>query len=126
MQQEAIEAFATQVMTDLAAAYSGVIINIGHKLGLYRAMAAAGPLTTEELARRTGIRERYVREWLNQQHAGGYVRYEPAGRSYELPDEHAYVLADDRSPTFLAPAFDGASSIWLDEDKALEAIRSGE
>lgn len=125
MRQELIDTFATQVMTDLAAAYSGVLVNIGHKLGLYRAMAAAGPLTSEELAAKTGIRERYLREWLGNQHAGGYVHYDPARSTYSLPDEHAQVLVDDQSPSFLAAAFDGASSIWLDEDKALEAIRAG-
>lgn len=126
MQADIIEAFATTVMTDLAAAYSGVLVNIGHKLGLYRAMAGAGPLTSEEVAERSGIRERYVRDWLNNQRVGGYVIYDPARRAYTLPDEHAYVLVDEESPTFLAPAFDGASSIWLDEDKALDAIRSGQ
>jgi 2-polyprenyl-3-methyl-5-hydroxy-6-metoxy-1,4-benzoquinol methylase len=125
MRQEVIEAFATQVMTDLAASYSGVLVNIGHKLGLYRAMAGAGRLTSEELAERTGVRERYLREWLNNQRAGGYVLFDPGSRSYTLPDEHAFVLADDSSPAFLAPAFDGASSIWLDEDKSIEAIRAG-
>lgn len=125
MHQETIEAFANQVMSDLAAAYSGVLVNIGHKLGLYRAMAGAGPLTSEELAAKTGIRERYVREWLGNQRAGGYVLYDPARRTYTLPDEHAQVLVDQSSPTFLAPAFDGASSIWLDEDKSREAIRTG-
>lgn len=125
MQQERIEAFAARVMTDLAAAYSGVLVNIGHKLGLYRAMAGAGPLSSEQLAERSGIRERYVREWLGNQHAGGYVLYDPARRAYSLPEEHAQVLVDSESPAFLAPAFDGASSIWLDEDKTREAIRAG-
>ncbi len=126
MQPEIVEAFATQVMSDVAIAYSGVLVNIGHKLGLYRAMAGAGPLTSEQVAERSGIRERYVREWLNNQRAGGYLLYDPALAAYTLPDEHAYVLVDADSPVFLAPAFDGASSIWLDEDKAIEAIRSGE
>lgn len=125
MNIEMVQAFAGQVMTDLAASYSGVLVNIGHKLGLYRAMAGAGPLTSEQLAERTDIRERYVRDWLDNQRAGGYVLYDPAARTYHLPDEHAHVLADETSPTFLAPAFDGASSIWLDEDKSREAIRAG-
>lgn len=126
MQQEVIEAFAAQVLNDVAIAYSGVLVNIGHKLGLYRAMAGQGPLTSEQVAERSGVRERYVREWLNNQRAGGYLHYDPALRAYTLPDEHAYVLVDTESPTFLAPAFDGASSIWLDEDKAIDAIKSGQ
>jgi hypothetical protein len=62
--QQRIEQFAGQVVTDLAAAMAGVMTNLGHKLGLYRAMAESGPIHSDELARRTGTNERSVREWL--------------------------------------------------------------
>ena len=123
--QTKLQAFGGQMVNDLAAAYSGVMANIGHKLGLYRAMAGAGPMTSTELADKTGTLERYVREWLNNQAAGGYVAYEPATRSYTLPDEHALMLADADSERFIAPAFDVVSSIWHDEDMVAEAFRSG-
>jgi hypothetical protein len=71
-----VEAFAGQVVTDIAAAFSGVMTNIGHKLGLYKAMAGAGWVSSEQLAQKTGTHERYVREWLNNQTAGGYVEYD--------------------------------------------------
>ena len=72
--QQKVEQFAGQVVTDLAAAMAGVMTNLGHKLGLYRAMAESGAISSHELARRTETNERSVREWLNGQVAGGYVQ----------------------------------------------------
>lgn len=120
-----IETFVGQVVTDMAASMSGVMSNIGHKLGLYQAMTGAGPITPTQLAQKTGTHERYVLEWLNNQAAGGYVTYDPATRTYELPDEHAMVLANPESPVFMAPGFDTISSVWLDEDKVADAFQSG-
>ena len=123
--QERIEQFAAQVVTDLAATMAGVMTNLGHKLGLYRAMAESGPLTSDELARRTETNERSVREWLNGQVAGGYLEYDTNTRQYLLPPEHVFVLANPDSPAFLTPAFDVAASLWHDEDQILAAFRSG-
>jgi len=123
--QERIEQFAAQVVTDLAATMAGVMTNLGHKLGLYRAMAESGPLTSDELARRTETNERSVREWLNGQVAGGYLEYDTNTRQYLLPPEHVFVLANPDSPAFLTPAFDVAASLWQDEDQILAAFRSG-
>src|SRR5438105_15153491 len=96
-----LEQFAGQAIGDMAAAISGLLLHIGDRLGLYKAMAGAGPLTPEELAGRTGTAPRYVREWLSNQAAGGYVTYRPAEGTFELPAEHAAVLADEGSPVFL-------------------------
>ena len=123
--QQKIEQFAGQVVTDLAAAMAGVMTNLGHKLGLYRAMAETGPVNSHELARRTGTNERSVREWLNGQVAGGYVLFDTNTNQYLLPPEHAFVLANPDSPAFLTPAFDAAASLWRDEDQILAAFRSG-
>jgi ubiquinone/menaquinone biosynthesis C-methylase UbiE len=123
--QQRIEQFAGQVVTDLAAAMAGVMTNLGHKLGLYRAMAESGPISSNELARRTATSERSVREWLNGQVAGGYVLLDTNTNQYLLPPEHAYVLANPESPAFLPPAFDVAASLWHDEDQILAAFRSG-
>src|SRR5262245_29672194 len=98
--QQRIEQFAGQVVTDLAAAMAGVMTNLGHKLGLYRAMAESGPINSHELALRTGTNERSVREWLNGQVAGGYVLFDTKGEQYSLPPEHAFVLANPDSPAF--------------------------
>ena len=83
--QQIIEQFAGQVVTDLAAAMAGVMTNLGHKLGLYRVMAESGPIHSDELARRTDTNERCVREWLNGQVAGGYVRFDTESKQYLLP-----------------------------------------
>ncbi len=123
--QQRIEQFAGQVVTDLAAAMAGVMTNLGHKLGLYRAMADSGPITSAELARRTSTNERSVREWLNAQVAGAYVRFDANTHQYSLPPEHAFVLANPDSPAFLPPAFDVAASLWHGEDRILDAFRTG-
>ena len=120
------EAFAGQVVTDIAATFSGVMSNIGHKLGLYKAMAGAGEITSQALADKTNTHERYVREWLNNQTAGGYVLRDDTRDTYKLPDEHIPVLVDEESPMFLLPALDVASSLWLDEDKVKAVFLSGE
>jgi SAM-dependent methyltransferase len=121
-----IEAFIGQVVTDLGAAFSGVLVNVGRKLGLYQAMVDLGPCTSAELAKATGIRERYVREWLANQAAGGYVAYNHGKQTYALPPAQAMVLALEKSPIFMAPAFEVAASFWLDEDQIVETFRSGE
>jgi SAM-dependent methyltransferase len=126
LDQAKLEAFTDQVFGDLSASYSAVMTSLGNRLGLYRALAGAGPLTSAELAERAGSAERYVREWLNSQVAGGYVEYDAAAQTYELPPEHAAVLAEADSPALLTPAFDVVASLWLDEEKAVHAFRTGE
>jgi SAM-dependent methyltransferase len=110
---------------DLSAGYGGLMISLGNKLGLYRAMAGAGPLTARELAARTGCAERYLREWLSSQVAGGYLEYHARSDSFEMTPEQALVLADPESPTFIPNAWNVPASMWSDEDKALEAFRTG-
>jgi ubiquinone/menaquinone biosynthesis C-methylase UbiE len=88
-------------------------------------MAGAGPLSSQEVAKRSGCAERYVREWLNSQVAGGYVDYHPTSSTYELAPEQAAILADDTSPVFLAHGWKVVSSMWADEPKSLDAFRTG-
>jgi 2-polyprenyl-3-methyl-5-hydroxy-6-metoxy-1,4-benzoquinol methylase len=102
------------------------MVSLGDKLGLYRAMAGSGPLSSHEIARRSGCSERYVREWLNSQVAGGYIDYHPASATYELTPEQAAVLADDTSPVFLPHAWQVVASMWADEAKTLNAFKTGE
>jgi hypothetical protein len=118
-----VEAFVNQAVGELGATLNAALVVIGDRLGLYKAMAGAGPLTAAELAERTSTSERYVREWLNGQAAGGYVTYD-AGR-YELPPEHALALADENSPAFLPGAFQLMTACVRDEPKIREAFRSG-
>jgi SAM-dependent methyltransferase len=121
-----LEAFMGQAVTDMGAIISAPLMIIGEKLGLYKAMAGAGPLTSEEVAERTGVAERSVREWLRNQAAGGYVAYDPDGDRYTLPDEHALALADEDSPFYILGVYDSIASLYADEDRILDAFRSGD
>ncbi|MDI5986460.1 class I SAM-dependent methyltransferase [Halomonas sp. M4R5S39] len=123
--QTKLEAFVAQAVGDLSSAYGGVMVSLGNKLGLYQAMAGAGPLSAEELASRTGCAERYVSEWLNAQAAGGYVGYHAVSDTYELSPEQAMVLADEESPVFIPHAWQVPASMWFDEERTLEAFRTG-
>ncbi len=125
MNESTLNTLIDKVVNDLAAGYGGVMVSIGDKLGLYRAMAGAGPITSAELAQRTKCAERYVREWLNSQAAAGYVTYHPTSASYELTPEQAFVLADESSPAHFTPAWQVVASMWSDEEKAIEAFRTG-
>ncbi|MFC5175199.1 methyltransferase domain-containing protein [Nocardioides taihuensis] len=121
-----LEQFVHEAVGDLAAAISGLMVHLGDRLGLYRAMAGAGPLTPADVAERTGTHERYVREWLGNQAAGGYVAYEPYAGTFELSAEHALVLADERSPVFLGGAFETIASCYVDHDAFARTFTTGE
>ncbi|HET7527049.1 MAG TPA: class I SAM-dependent methyltransferase [Burkholderiaceae bacterium] len=123
--QAKLEAFANQAIGDFASAYTGLMVNLGAKLGLYKAMAYAGPLSAKEVAQRAHCAERYVREWLNAQAASGYVAYHAVSNTYELTPEQAAVLADEDSPAYIPPAWNLPAALWADEPKALEAFRTG-
>jgi SAM-dependent methyltransferase len=123
--QTKFESFLTRAIGDLSAGYGGVMVSLGNKLGLYKAMANAGPVSAAELAARTGCAARYVSEWLNAQVAGGYVDYHAVSGTYELSPEQAMVLADEDSPAFLPTAWEVPASMWFDEGKAIEAFRTG-
>src|SRR5438874_6328952 len=120
-----LEAFMGQAVTDMGAVISAPLFVIGEKLGLYKAMAGAGPLSSQEVAERSGAAERYVREWLRNQAAGGYVTYDPESDRYTLPDEQALALADEDSPFYILGVYDSIASLYADEDKIVEAFRSG-
>jgi SAM-dependent methyltransferase len=123
--EQKLNDFVGRAVGDLAAGYGGVMVSLGRKLGLYAAMAGAGPVTSAELAQRSKCTERYVREWLNSQAAGSYVVYHPSSQTYELPPEHAMVLADENSPVFIPPAWEVPASMWLDESQTIDAFRTG-
>src|SRR3989454_1356842 len=117
--------FVGKAVGEMGAAMNAALVVLGDKLGLYKAMAGAGPLTSAELARRTGCAERYVREWLAAQAAGGYVTYDPPTRSYALPPEQAFCLADESSPTFLPGGFQVIAAVMRDEPRLADAFLTG-
>jgi len=121
-----LEAFMGQAVTDMGAIISAPLMVIGEKLGLYKAMAHAGPLSSQEVADRAGVAERSVREWLRNQAAGGYVEFDAASDRYTLPNEQAMALADEDSPVYILGVYDSIASLYADEVKILEAFKSGE
>ena len=96
-----IEEFANRVVADASATTVTVLSSIGDRLGLWRALASGGPATSAELAARSGCVERYVREWCAAMASAGYLDYRPETERFELPVEHAVVLADDSTPAYL-------------------------
>jgi SAM-dependent methyltransferase len=121
-----VEAFAGQIAVEVGAALNAALVTVGDQLGLYRAMADAQPVSAGELASRTGTYERYVREWLNAQAAGGFVVYDPGEDRYVLPAEHAVVLADESSPVALAGIFQAATAVMDTRARVAERFRTGE
>jgi SAM-dependent methyltransferase len=120
-----LEAFMGKAVMDMGAVISAPLMMIGEKLGLYKAMAGAGPLSSQEVAERSGAAERSVREWLANQAAGGYLTYDAQTGRFTLPDEHALALAEEDSPFYLLGAFELIASLYADEDQIREAFRSG-
>jgi SAM-dependent methyltransferase len=120
-----LEAFMGQVVTDMGAIISAPLMALGERLGLYKAMAGAGPLSSQEVADRAGVAERPLREWLRNQAAGGYVSYDPETDRYTLPDEHAMALADEDSPVYILGLFDSIASLYAKESEIEEAFRTG-
>lgn len=117
--------FMGKVVSDVGAAMSAALVVVGDRLGLYKAMAAAGPVTSAKLAAVTKTSERYVREWLNAQAAGGYVTYDAKARTYTLPPEQAFALADELSPAACPGVFMVARAMWDAVEKTTENFRSG-
>ena len=114
-----------KLVGDLGAAMAGASILLGDRLGLYKAMADGEPVTSSELAKRTGLNERQIREWLSAQAASGYVDYEPEKNAFSLSPEQAMAFDEESSPAFFAGAFDCMQATYLDEPKVAEAFRTG-
>jgi 2-polyprenyl-3-methyl-5-hydroxy-6-metoxy-1,4-benzoquinol methylase len=123
---EKLNALVGRLAGDLGATLTGALIVLGDQLGLFKAMADGEPRTAAELAVSTGIKERYVREWLSAQAAAENVDYDAATDRFSLTPEQAMVFAEEDSPAFFSGAFEVAQSLWVDEPKVAAAFRSGE
>jgi 2-polyprenyl-3-methyl-5-hydroxy-6-metoxy-1,4-benzoquinol methylase len=122
--QNKIQKFMNKAVQDIAGSSTAMLVIIGHRLGLYRAMAQANdPVSVKELADKTGTIQRLVREWLANQVASGYIEYDPRNRKYRLPPEHALALADENSPIYLQGIFKAIKSYFKDEDEFLKMFR---
>ena len=118
--------FLGRAVGDLGAALSAGMVVIGDRLGLYRALSKGGPATPTELSERTGCTERYLREWLNNQAAGGYVGYDAASGRYSMSEEQAFCLADESSPAFLPGGFQVTLAALKAVPRISDAFKTGD
>jgi len=123
--QNKLEGFVHKALGDIGSALTASLVVIGDKLGLYREMKTAGPVTSAELAARTGTTERSVREWLSAQAAAGYVDYDAETGRYTLPLEHAVALTDEESPACVLGGFQGMTAAMRAAPRVTEAFRTG-
>jgi hypothetical protein len=120
-----LNAFIGQFVTDLGAAVHTGMVVIGEKLGLYKALAG-DPMTSAQLASKTKTDERYLREWLASQAAGGYITYDASTNKFGLSEEQAFTLADEDSPAYLPGAFELALGSLAAVPRIAEAFRTGD
>jgi SAM-dependent methyltransferase len=123
--QAKLEAFLGKVVGDLGAAMSTSLAAIGDKLGLYKTMAQSGPVTSKELAAKTDTSERYIREWLINQAAGGYIEYDAAAGKYRLPPEHALALTNEDSPFFVGGGFQLTNAVLKAQARIEQNFKTG-
>jgi SAM-dependent methyltransferase len=122
----AVEEFALKVAADRAVAYHSILVYLGDRLGLWQQLASVGRTTSEELAARSGLSERHLREWLAAQAAAGYVSYDAASKSFSLSTERALVLADEDSPAAGIAGFEVIAAIWASVDRLANAYATGD
>jgi len=122
--EQRLNEFLGKAVGDIGAAVSAVLILIGDELGLYRELARE-PLTSTELATRTSTNERYIREWLANQAAGGYAQYDAASGKYSLSEEQALCLANPQGPVDLPGAYSIVQDLFHIKQRALENFRTG-
>src|ERR1022692_4338659 len=125
LDMDKVGAFAQHMARALTGAATTAMVVVGDELGLYRALAGTGPVTPVGLATKTGTHERYVREWLAQQAAAGFITYDAGTGTFTLPPEHAAVLATDDSPAAMAGAALLPAGMFRGTSKIVEAFRTG-
>jgi SAM-dependent methyltransferase len=125
LDEKKLNEFIGKAVSEWGAAYGVLLTFLGDRLGLFKAMAGAGQLTPEELAKKSGTHPRMIKEWLATQAAGGFVIYNPATGTYILPDEHALALTNENSPAYIAGEYQVLMGLFKDEEKIIEAFRTG-
>ena len=120
-----VKKFSAQVSNDIGAAMLGAMSYIGDRLGIFKSLAEGAPLSSVELAEKTGLDERYLREWLGAMTAAEYLNYDPASKRYSMPAENAMILAREESPFFMGGFIQGIIPNLSVTPKVLEAFRTG-
>lgn len=120
-----IQNFMNKVIQDIAGSSTAMLVILGERLGLYRAMAHENKyITFQELAKKTGTNERIVKEWLGNQVSSGYIEYDPLTEKYFLPPEHALALSDSSSPIYIQGAFKAIKSYFKDEEEFIKMFKN--
>ncbi len=120
-----VEAFVGQVLGDASGFTTTLLASIGDRVGLWQGLQGAGPITSEALAARCDLNERYTREWLHAMQAQGYIQYDPAQRTFALPAEHEPAVAAEGGPVFFGGVWQmirGMSTVF---DELVEVFRTG-
>jgi SAM-dependent methyltransferase len=125
LDQAKMDTFVQKVLGDTSAALTTTLAAIGDRLGLFKDLAANGPATSGELATRTGINERYTREWLGGMASAGYLAYEPTSQRFTLPAEHAPALAQEGGLVFFGGIYEGMTAFAGVLEQVIEAFRAG-
>ena len=125
MEKEKIKEFADKVFTDMAGAMGAGLGYLGTKTGLFRTMAEQGPMRLEQVVRESGLQPRYVEEWLKGMACTGYLNYDPDAETYELPGEHAYLLASDGTDHFVGGMFAWVPFLMRVAPRVAEAFEQG-
>lgn len=120
-----LNSFANKVFEDLSGTYVSLLCAIGDRLNIFKDFSANGPATSEELANRTGINERYAKEWLSAIYCAGYLEYDPSTLQFSLPPEHAEVLTHEGGPAFAGGAYQSLFAEVKILDKLLKVFREG-
>ena len=123
--EDKLNALMGKVVGEFGALASAPLVILGDRLGLYRAMAGAGPLTPDQLSEKTRLRVRYAQEWLNAQAASGFIDYDPGTETYALSPEAAMVFAEEDSPTFMGGGYEVLQALFMDIDKVQKAFVDG-
>jgi len=125
MNEAKLNALVGGLLQDLGGAFSVPLVQIGEKLGIYKALNEGGECTAQELAESTGLNQRYLQEWLCAQTASNYISYDAGNGTFFMTPEQAFVLADDSSPYYLAPAFGAAAAFAKNEPQVRDAFKTG-
>jgi SAM-dependent methyltransferase len=126
MDMSKLEALLGTVVNELGAAANAALMLTGDKLGLYRALSDGRPVTSAELAVKTGTQERLIREWLASQAASGFIAYDAKAERFHMTPEQVAVFADEDSPVFMIGGTQSLAAVFVDEPRLTEAFRTGE